>query len=120
MQTKICLILLQDYFYHFLITQAWIASFEKPKVTPNSLFPSPTGVSPYLRFGCLSPRLFYHRLAELYRKVSDGSSDIILIVVVFRWYSQLSLDPLNLNIKKLFEFSVGCPYSFPTEVMGRS
>lgn len=58
--------------------KAWIASFEKPKVTPNSLFPSPTGVSPYLRFGCLSPRLFYHRLAELYRKVKCKEPPISL------------------------------------------
>lgn len=58
--------------------KAWIASFEKPKVTPNSLFPSPTGVSPYLRFGCLSPRLFYHRLTELYRKVKLGEPPISL------------------------------------------
>lgn len=58
--------------------KAWIASFEKPKVTPNSLFPSPTGVSPYLRFGCLSPRLFYHRLTELYRKVKSSDPPISL------------------------------------------
>ncbi|XP_078359944.1 cryptochrome-1-like [Oculina patagonica] len=58
--------------------KAWIASFEKPKVTPNSLFPSPTGVSPYLRFGCLSPRLFYHRLTELYRKVKTNDPPISL------------------------------------------
>lgn len=58
--------------------KAWIASFEKPKVTPNSLFPSPTGLSPYLRFGCLSPRLFYHRLSELYRKVKCKDPPISL------------------------------------------
>ena len=63
------LLVLTELFLSFF-TQAWIASFEKPKVTPNSLFPSPTGVSPCLRFGCLSPRLIYHRLTELYRKVS--------------------------------------------------
>lgn len=58
--------------------KAWIASFEKPKVTPNSLFPSPTGLSPYLRFGCLSPRLFYHRLTELYSKVKGKDPPISL------------------------------------------
>lgn len=35
----------------------------------NSLLASPTGLSPYLRFGCLSCRLFYYRLWELYKKV---------------------------------------------------
>lgn len=36
----------------------------------NSLLASPTGLSPYLRFGCLSCRLFYFKLTDLYRKVS--------------------------------------------------
>lgn len=49
--------------------KAWVASFEKPKMTLQSLFPSQTALSPYLRFGCLSPRLFYWKLRELYRKV---------------------------------------------------
>ncbi|EDO31046.1 predicted protein [Nematostella vectensis] len=52
--------------------KAWIASFGKPKVTSDSLMASPSGVSPYLRFGCLSPRLFYYRLMDLYRKVKGG------------------------------------------------
>ena len=53
--------------------KAWIASFGRPKMTPQSLKASLTGVSPYLRFGTLSPRLFYRDLAYLYRKVSRGS-----------------------------------------------
>lgn len=35
----------------------------------NSLLASPTGLSPYLRFGCLSCRLFYFKLTDLYKKV---------------------------------------------------
>jgi hypothetical protein len=38
----------------------------------NSLLASPTGLSPYLRFGCLSCRLFYYRLWDLYKKVRCG------------------------------------------------
>ena len=53
--------------------KAWIASFEKPKMIPQSLYASQTGVSPYLRFGCLSSRLFYWKLTELYMKVRDKS-----------------------------------------------
>lgn len=49
--------------------KAWVASFEKPKMTSQSLFPSQTTLSPYLRFGCLSPRLFYWKLNDLYRRV---------------------------------------------------
>ncbi|XP_070580073.1 cryptochrome-1-like [Ptychodera flava] len=49
--------------------KAWVANFEKPKMTPQSLVNTNTGLSPYLRFGCLSPRVFYWKLTELYRKV---------------------------------------------------
>lgn len=43
--------------------KAWVASFGRPKMTPQSLLASQTGLSPYLRFGCLSTRLFYHQLS---------------------------------------------------------
>ena len=49
--------------------KAWVASFGRPKMNPQSLLASQTGLSPYLRFGCLSTRLFYHTLSDLYRKV---------------------------------------------------
>ena len=49
--------------------KAWVASFERPKMTTQSLFANQYCVSPYLRFGCLSPRLFYWKLTELYKKV---------------------------------------------------
>ena len=49
--------------------KAWVASFGRPKMTPQSLLASPTGLSPYLRFGCLSTRLFYHALSDLYKKI---------------------------------------------------
>ncbi|EGD83498.1 DNA photolyase [Salpingoeca rosetta] len=51
--------------------KAWIAHFEKPKTSPNTLEPSTTGLSPYLKFGCLSPRLFYHELARVYAEYRD-------------------------------------------------
>uniref|UniRef100_A0AAQ4RWR2 Photolyase/cryptochrome alpha/beta domain-containing protein n=1 Tax=Gasterosteus aculeatus aculeatus TaxID=481459 RepID=A0AAQ4RWR2_GASAC len=34
--------------------KAWVANFERPRMNANSLLASPTGLSPYLRFGCLS------------------------------------------------------------------
>lgn len=43
--------------------KAWVASFGRPKMTPQSLLASQTGLSPYLRFGCLSVRVFYHQLS---------------------------------------------------------
>lgn len=51
------------------VLQAWVANYERPRMNANSLLASPTGLSPYLRFGCLSCRLFYYRLWDLYKKV---------------------------------------------------
>lgn len=56
--------------------QAWVANFERPRMNANSLLASPTGLSPYLRFGCLSCRLFYFKLTDLYRKVSFQRSSL--------------------------------------------
>ena len=50
----------------------WIAAFEKPSTSPLDLEPfgpntrSTTVLSPYLAFGCLSPRLLYQRIADVY------------------------------------------------------
>jgi cryptochrome len=46
---------------------AWVAQFQKPETAPNSLEPSTTVLSPYLKFGCLSPSLFYHELERIYK-----------------------------------------------------
>ncbi|KTG01551.1 hypothetical protein cypCar_00030072 [Cyprinus carpio] len=51
----------------FVFLQAWVCKFEKPKTSPNSIIPSTTVLSPYVRFGCLSARTFWWRLAEVYR-----------------------------------------------------
>ncbi|KAK2719727.1 cryptochrome-1-like [Artemia franciscana] len=58
--------------------KAWVASFGRPKMTPQSLLASSTGLSPYLRFGCLSVRLFYQSLSELYRKVRKAPPPLSL------------------------------------------
>ena len=55
--------------------KAWVASFGIPKLTTNSLMNnSQNGLSPYLRFGCLSSRLFYHKLSELYQKMKNSQA----------------------------------------------
>lgn len=45
----------------------YICQFEKPNTSPNSLEPSTTVLSPYIKFGCLSARLFYKRLRDVYK-----------------------------------------------------
>jgi len=43
----------------------WVRNFEKPATSPNALQPSTTVLSPYLKFGCVSPRQCYWRLVEV-------------------------------------------------------
>merc|ERR1719376_1740439 len=58
--------------------KAWVAYLGRPKMTPQSLLPSQTGLSPYLRFGCLSTRLFYHALRDLYKKMKKSEPPLSL------------------------------------------
>jgi len=44
----------------------WVADFEKPKTKPNALVPDTTGLSAYVKHGCLSARVFYHALSDIY------------------------------------------------------
>ncbi|XP_029576452.1 cryptochrome-2 isoform X1 [Salmo trutta] len=46
--------------------KGWMANLERPRINVSSLMASPTGLSPYLRFGCLSCRTLYYILRELY------------------------------------------------------
>ncbi|KAF2351449.1 DNA photolyase N-terminal [Trinorchestia longiramus] len=63
---------------HHLERKAWVASFGRPKMSPQSLFACPTGLSPYLRFGCLSARKFYTELNELYTKIKRVPAPVSL------------------------------------------
>ncbi|CAN2390471.1 negative regulation of corticosteroid hormone secretion [Pristimantis euphronides] len=51
----------------------------------NSLLASTTGLSPYLRFGCLSCRLFYFKLTDLYKKVKKNSSPPLSLYGQLLW-----------------------------------
>ncbi|KAJ8373637.1 hypothetical protein SKAU_G00042170 [Synaphobranchus kaupii] len=65
--------------------KAWVANFERPRMNANSLLASPTGLSPYLRFGCLSCRLFYLKLTDLYKKVKRNSSPPLSLYGQLLW-----------------------------------
>ncbi|XP_018420471.1 PREDICTED: cryptochrome-1-like [Nanorana parkeri] len=57
---------------------AWVCNFKKPDTEPNSLTPSTTVLSPYMKFGCLSARLFYWRLAEIYQGKKHSAPPVSL------------------------------------------
>ncbi|XP_035217616.1 cryptochrome-1-like isoform X2 [Stegodyphus dumicola] len=59
---------------HVLQDEEWICKFEKPNTSPNSLSPSTTVLSPYVKFGCLSARTFYFKIREVYMKSKHGYS----------------------------------------------
>ena len=47
---------------------SWVCTFEKPKTSPNALTVDTTGLSPYVKHGCVSCRRFYHELSKVYSK----------------------------------------------------
>ncbi|XP_048339725.1 cryptochrome-2 [Sphaerodactylus townsendi] len=65
--------------------KAWVANYERPRMNAKSLLASPTGLSPYLRFGCLSCRLFYYRLWELYKKVKRNNTPPLSLYGQLLW-----------------------------------
>lgn len=56
----------------------YVCNFEKPMTSPNSILPSTTVLSPYIKFGCLSSSLFYHELASIYRGKKHSSPPVSL------------------------------------------
>lgn len=65
--------------------EKWVSNFEKPKTSPNSLLPSTTVLSPYLKFGCLSSRLFYKRLKEIYARHKSHSKPPVSLEGQLMW-----------------------------------
>ncbi|XP_069804452.1 cryptochrome-1-like isoform X1 [Dendropsophus ebraccatus] len=57
---------------------AWVCNFQKPNTEPNSLTPSTTVLSPYMKFGCLSARTFYWKLVEIYHGKKHSSPPVSL------------------------------------------
>ena len=53
---------------NYLKDKRKVNNFSKPCTAPNSIKPSTTSLSPYLKFGCLSVKLFYYSLKEVMDK----------------------------------------------------
>lgn len=69
----------------YLKDKQWICAFEKPNTSPNSLKPSTTVLSPYLKFGCLSARLFYKELKAILRTHPKHSKPPVSLVGQLMW-----------------------------------
>lgn len=69
-----------------LIDKKWVAEFEKPKGDPTAFIkPATTVLSPYLKFGCLSARLFYARLKEIYSQSKSYSKPPVSLEGQLLW-----------------------------------
>lgn len=62
-----------------VMRKQWICKFEKPNTSPNSIEPSTTVLSPYLKFGCLSVNLFYHKIKEIISQSTHTKPPVSLI-----------------------------------------
>ncbi|XP_015036266.2 cryptochrome-2 [Drosophila pseudoobscura] len=65
--------------------ELWVARFEKPNTAPNSLEPSTTVLSPYLKFGCLSARLFHQQLKAILKRQSKHSQPPVSLIGQLLW-----------------------------------
>ncbi|XP_061825762.1 cryptochrome-2 isoform X1 [Nerophis lumbriciformis] len=65
--------------------KVWVANLEHPRGNMCSLYASTTGLSPYLRFGCLSCRVLYYNLRELYMKLRKRCSPPLSLFGQLLW-----------------------------------
>uniref|UniRef100_A0A0D9VDJ1 (6-4)DNA photolyase n=1 Tax=Leersia perrieri TaxID=77586 RepID=A0A0D9VDJ1_9ORYZ len=64
----------------------WVAKFEKPKGDPSAfLKPATTVLSPYLKFGCLSSRYFYHCIQDVYRSAKKHTNPPVSLAGQLLW-----------------------------------
>lgn len=71
----------------YLENKRQVAMFEKPKTSPAGIHPniSTTGLSPYLSFGCVSPRLFFHKLRSILKEYPKHSMPPVSLVGQLYW-----------------------------------
>jgi cryptochrome len=74
-----------DSFEKSMARKAWVAKFEKPETPPTALQPSTTALSPHLKFGSLSCRLFYWRLMDIYKEQKGHSQPPVSLEGQLLW-----------------------------------
>lgn len=63
-----------------------VAKFEKPNTSPAAFDPADTTVlSPHLKFGTLSCRLFYKRIQDIYKEISNHSQPPVSLLGQLYW-----------------------------------
>jgi len=73
-----------------------VATFEKPKGNPCKIDkPDTTVLSPYLKFGCISPRTFYTELLKVYASVKNYTKPPVSLLGQLYWYEPTSAHDLD-------------------------
>ncbi|KAL2089063.1 hypothetical protein ACEWY4_015962 [Coilia grayii] len=70
---------------HRHVSKEWVGNYWKPHINVCTLMASPSGLSPYLRFGCLSCRTLYYRLRELYMKAYQHTPPPLTLFTQLLW-----------------------------------
>lgn len=86
----------------------WIREFEKPNTSPNSLEPSTTVLSPYIKFGCLSSRLFYTKIKEIYKMGKHSYPPVSLEAQIIWREFYYCVGSATANFDKMVGNSVCC------------
>ncbi|XP_071510483.1 cryptochrome-2-like [Diadema antillarum] len=103
-----------------LARKTWTCNFEKPKTSPNSLEPSTTVLSPYLKFGCLSPRKFYYAIQDVYAQKTNCTKPPVSLLGQLLWreffYTVAAATP---NFDKMEEnpICIQVPWENNTEII---
>eukprot|EP00039_Didymoeca_costata_P010237 m.137309 g.137309 ORF g.137309 m.137309 type:complete len:564 (+) comp14750_c0_seq5:173-1864(+) len=69
----------------FTIAAAKKGEYADKKSEDSLMTPSTTALSPYLKFGCLSPRLFYHELKKTYSSAGKHSQPPVSLEGQLLW-----------------------------------
>lgn len=88
--------------------KTWVCKFEKPNTSPNSLKPSTTVLSPYMKFGCLSASLFYYRLKEVIGNNPHSKPPVSLIGQLYWREFYYTVGGATPNFDKMVGNSICC------------
>ena len=92
----------------------WAAEFRKPQTASTHL--STTILSPYLKFGCLSARYFYHELHRVYEQHPKGHSkppESLLGQLYFREMAYLHALAIGADFDKQLRTNPAVRYQIP-------
>jgi cryptochrome len=80
----------------------YVNNFSKPNTSPNSLEPSTTVLSPYLKFGCLSPVKFYNVLMKIQATAKNPTQPPVSLLGQLLWREFFYLQSyLTVNFDKM-------------------